>query len=158
MFVLFLFVFELINLYYDADEDEMKNGEGMSKFSAPLGALSGDYAGIAACQQNYNLSRFSSVSVGERRTRDRKVLGSSPRRRGGRFSFSFSSSSFFQSTFCADSCFGIRSIPRVSAVARKPPRSFCQKCRWQVSPKHTCIHMWFRKPKHTCIHMWFRTE
>ena len=27
--------------------------------------------------------------------------------------------------------------PRVTAVARKSPRSFCQKCRWQVAPKHT---------------------
>ena len=26
--------------------------------------------------------------------------------------------------------------PRVIAVARKRPRSFCQKCRWQVTPKH----------------------
>ena len=26
--------------------------------------------------------------------------------------------------------------PRVTAVARKTPRSFCQKCRWQVTPKH----------------------
>ena len=26
--------------------------------------------------------------------------------------------------------------PRVTAVARKRPRSFCQKCKWQVSPKH----------------------
>ena len=25
----------------------------------------------------------------------------------------------------------------VTAVARKTPRSFCQKCRWQVTPKHT---------------------
>ena len=25
---------------------------------------------------------------------------------------------------------------RVTAVARKGPRSFCQKCRWQVTPKH----------------------
>ena len=25
--------------------------------------------------------------------------------------------------------------PRVTAVARKRPRSFCQKCRWQVTPK-----------------------
>ena len=24
----------------------------------------------------------------------------------------------------------------VSAVARESPRSFCQKCRWQVTPKH----------------------
>ena len=27
--------------------------------------------------------------------------------------------------------------PRVTAVARKRPRSLCQKCRWQVTPKHT---------------------
>ena len=26
--------------------------------------------------------------------------------------------------------------PRVTAVARKRSRSFCQKCRWQVIPKH----------------------
>ena len=26
--------------------------------------------------------------------------------------------------------------PRVTTVARKRPRSFCQKCRWQVAPKH----------------------
>ena len=25
--------------------------------------------------------------------------------------------------------------PRVTAVPRKRPRSFCQKCRWQVTPK-----------------------
>ena len=28
--------------------------------------------------------------------------------------------------------------PRVTEVARKRPRSFCQKCRWQVTPKHAC--------------------
>ena len=26
--------------------------------------------------------------------------------------------------------------PRVTAVARKGPRSFCQNYRWQVTPKH----------------------
>ena len=26
--------------------------------------------------------------------------------------------------------------PRVTAVARKRPRSFRQKCRWQVTPEH----------------------
>ena len=26
--------------------------------------------------------------------------------------------------------------PRVTAVACKRPRSFCEKCRWQVTPKH----------------------
>ena len=39
------------------------------------------------------------------------------------------------STFCADSYFGIRSTP-VLPVARKKSRSFCQKCRWQVTAKH----------------------
>ena len=28
--------------------------------------------------------------------------------------------------------------PRFTAVARKRPWSFCQKCRWQVTPEHTC--------------------
>jgi len=33
--------------------------------------------------------------------------------------------------------------PRVTAVARKRPRSFCQKCRWQVTAEHTCtIRTW----------------
>ena len=27
--------------------------------------------------------------------------------------------------------------PRVTVVARKRPRSFCQKCWWQVTPNHT---------------------
>ena len=26
--------------------------------------------------------------------------------------------------------------PRVTSVARKRPRAFCQKCRWQVRPKN----------------------
>ena len=26
--------------------------------------------------------------------------------------------------------------PRVTAVTRKRPQSFCQKCRWKVTPKH----------------------
>ena len=41
------------------------------------------------------------------------------------------------STFCANSYFGIRST-RVTAVARKRSRSFCQKCGWQVTAKHAC--------------------
>ena len=28
--------------------------------------------------------------------------------------------------------------PRVTAVARKRSKSFCQKCRWQVTTKHAC--------------------
>ena len=44
--------------------------------------------------------------VAERRTRDRKVSGSSPGRSGGRIFFPVS-------TFCVDSYFGIRSTPLV---------------------------------------------
>ena len=33
--------------------------------------------------------------------------------------------------------------PHVTAVARKRPRSFCQKRRWQVTAKHAyTLHMW----------------
>ena len=40
-----------------------------------------------------------------------------------------------ESTVCADSY--LVSVPsRVTAVARKRPRSFCQKCRWRDTPKH----------------------
>ena len=38
-------------------------------------------------------------------------------------------------TLCADS-YSMSVSPRVTAVARKRPRSFCQKCRSQVTPKH----------------------
>ena len=30
--------------------------------------------------------------------------------------------------------------PRVTAVARRRPRSICQKCIWQVTPKHAYTH------------------
>ena len=40
-----------------------------------------------------------------------------------------------EKTLCADS-YSVSVPPRVTAVARKRPRSFCQKCRWQVTPKY----------------------
>ena len=40
-----------------------------------------------------------------------------------------------ESTLCADSYSG-PFHPRVTAVASIRPRSFCQKCTWQVTPKH----------------------
>ena len=59
----------------------------------------------------------------KRRTRDWKVQSSRPCRSGGEFSSP-------GLIFCA-------------AVARKRSRSFCQKCRWQVTAKHACtLHMW----------------
>ena len=36
-------------------------------------------------------------------------------------------------TLCADS-YSVSVPPRVTVEARKRPRSFCQKCRWQVTP------------------------
>ena len=41
-----------------------------------------------------------------------------------------------QSQLCALTLIRCPFHPRVTAVARKKPRSFYQKCRWQVTPKH----------------------
>ena len=65
----------------------------------------------------------------ECRTRDRKVTSSNPGRSGWRFSSP-------ESTLCADSYSVSVPSPRVTEVARKRPLSFCQKCGWQVTPKH----------------------
>ena len=43
--------------------------------------------------------------------------------------------SFLQSTLCADS-YSVSVTPLVTTVAGKRPWPFCQKCRWQVTPKH----------------------
>ena len=67
----------------------------------------------------------------ERRTRDRKVAGSNPGRSGGRIFFS-------RVNFVCRLLFGVRSTPRVTAVACKRPQSFYLKCRWLVTPKHAC--------------------
>ena len=72
----------------------------------------------------------------ERRTRDRKVAGSNPCWSGGRILFS-------RVHFLCWLLFRYPFHPRVTAVARKRPRSFCQKRRWQVRAKHTYIlRMW----------------
>ena len=72
----------------------------------------------------------------ERQTRDWKVAGSNPCRSGGRIFFSmvnFLCWLLFQCPF----------HPCVTAVARKIPRSFRQKCRWQVTAKHAyTLRMW----------------
>ena len=46
-----------------------------------------------------------------------------------------------RSTFYADYHFGIRPSPphpSFTSIARKRSRSFCQKCKWQVTAKHIC--------------------
>ena len=65
----------------------------------------------------------------EHRTRDWKVAGSNPCWNGGRIFFS-------RVDFLCWLLFRYPFHPRVTTVARKRPRSFCQKCRWQVTAKH----------------------
>ena len=74
----------------------------------------------------------------ECRTRDRKVAGSNPCWSGGRIFFS-------RVNFLCWLLFRYPFHPRVTAVAckTKRPRSFCQKCRWQVTAKHAyTLRMW----------------
>ena len=72
----------------------------------------------------------------ERRTRDWKVAGSNPCWNGGRIFFS-------RVDFLCWLLFRYPFHPRVTTVARKRPRSFCQKCRWQVTAKHAyTLRMW----------------
>ena len=72
----------------------------------------------------------------QRRTRDRKVAGSNPCWSGGRIFFS-------RVNFLCWLLFRYPFHPRVTAVARKRPRSFCQKRRWQVTAKHAyTLRMW----------------
>ena len=46
---------------------------------------------------------------------------------------------FLQSQLCVLTLIRCPFHPRVTAVARRRPRSFCQKCRWQVTLKHAYI-------------------
>ena len=48
--------------------------------------------------------------------------------------------SFCRANFLCRLLFGVRST-RVTAVARKRSRSFCQKYRWEVTPKHAYIQV-----------------
>ena len=72
----------------------------------------------------------------ERRTRDWKVAGSNPCRSGARILFS-------RVDYLCWLLFRYPFHSRVTAVARKRSRSFCQKCRWQVTVKHAyTLRMW----------------
>ena len=72
----------------------------------------------------------------ERRTRDWKVAGSNPCWNSGRIFFS-------RVDFLCWLLFRYPFHPRVTTVARKKSRSFCQKCRWQVTAKHAyTLRMW----------------
>ena len=85
----------------------------------------------------------------ERRTRDWKVAGSDPCRSSGRI--------FFRVDFLCWLLFRYPFHPRVTTVACKRSRSFCQKCRWQVTAEHAYIlHMWLCMKWHSawlyCVH------
>ena len=78
------------------------------------------------------VSRFVGAGIAqwlEHRTRDWKVAGSNPCWNGGRIFFS-------RVDFLCWLLFRYPFHPRVTTVARKKSRSFCQKCRWQVTAKH----------------------
>ena len=81
----------------------------------------------------------------ERRTRDWKIAGSNPCRSGGRILFSRVSFRCWLLFWypCYRSSTWKTPVIRVTTVARKRPRSFCQRCRWQVTGKHACtLRVW----------------
>ena len=100
---------------------------------------SGEYRYIKAANNSSNNQGAGIAQWLERRTRDWKVAGSNPCRSGGRIFFSrvdYLCWLFFRYPF----------HPRVTAVARERSRSFCQKCRWQVTAKHAyTLRMWLCK-------------
>ena len=85
----------------------------------------------------------------ERQTRDWKVAGYNSWRNGGRIFFS-------RVNFLCWLLFRYPFHHRVTAVARKRPRSFCQKCRWQVTAKHAyTLPMWLWMKWHcNLVHGW----
>ena len=72
----------------------------------------------------------------ECQTHDWKVASSNPCRSSRRIFFS-------RVDFLCWLLFWYPVHPRVTAVARKRSRSFCQKCMWQVTANHAfTLHMW----------------
>ena len=89
----------------------------------------------------FELPKFNIWGAGvaqwlEHQTCDRKVAGSNPCWSGGRIFFS-------RVNFLCWLLFRYLFYPRVTAVARKRPQSFCQMHRWQVTAKHAyTLRMW----------------
>ena len=93
-----------------------------------------------ACYKKWNVWNAQTgagiAQWSEHRTRDWKVAGSNPCWNGGRIFFS-------RVDFLCWLLFRYPFHPRVTTVARKKSRSFCQKCRWQVTAKHAyTLRMW----------------
>ena len=76
------------------------------------------------------------------RTRDWKITGSNPCWNGGKIFFS-------RVDFLCWLLFWYPFHPHVTTVAHKRSRSFCQKCRWQVTAKHAyTLRMWLCMKSH----------
>ena len=96
-------------------------------------------SGYSACScPPFLLSSFMSIVLVpgariacwlEHQTHDRKLVSSNPGRSSRRISSP-------ELTLCAYSLIRCPFHPRVTALARKRLWSFCQKRRWQVTPKH----------------------
>ena len=72
-----------------------------------------------------------------------RVPGSWSKGHGFKPSWSSRRMFFSRVTFLCWFLFWCPFHPCVAAVAHKRSRSFCQKCRWQVTAKHACtLHMW----------------
>ena len=91
---------------------------------------------LNGCKQSWPWGGAGIAQWLEHRTRDWKVAGSNPCWNGGRIFFS-------RVDFLCWLLFRYPFHPRVTTVARKKSRSFCQKCRWQVTAKHAyTLRMW----------------
>ena len=99
----------------------------VSRFCFELSASGGLESEVTLA--SYNQRGAGIAQWLERRTRDWKVAGSNPCWNGGRIFFS-------RVDFLCWLLFRYPFHPRVTTVARKKSRSFCQKCRWQVTAKH----------------------
>ena len=104
-----------------------------------MGFYQGQGHNVGLYDQNMLVSIVRGAGIAqwlERRTRDWKVAGSNPCWNGGRIFFS-------RVDFLCWLLFRYPFHPRVTTVARKKSRSFCQKCRCQVTAKHAyTLRMW----------------
>ena len=88
------------------------------------------------CQMSHGGTLLLYLFVGVRiacwlecRTRDQKVASLIPWQKGWE-------NFLLQSQLCLLTLTWCLFNPHVTAVTRKRPRSFCQKCRWQATPRH----------------------
>ena len=97
---------------------------------------------VQACLKRFQNTHAPGTGIAqwlERRTRFWKVEGSNPCRSGGKVGKVL----FSRVSSLCWLIFRYPFHPRVIAVAHKRPRSFCQKCRWQVTAKHAyTLRMW----------------